>query len=200
MEGKRGCLGGEDVDRVVVVKALEVEAVKRELEEAVALGEAPKLEGVKFEVTNHWVDEKKSWLRTHLRLILDGQLVEVVDERVIEEKEKNGHAYDGELGSFDLMKGVLGEALRKRWPEIEQYLNEVRVEGYCAFESEFDRSHHIQISFKVAFNKDEALRPVKSEGVDTIGKTRLTLITIYHLVAWRLLRRLRGEKRARGEC
>lgn len=172
--------------------------IVQELAGAIAAGTAPQFHVVTFKADNHWVDETSSWLRVHLVLLLDGQLVEIVDERVVKEREKNGRAYDGELGSVDVMRCALRGALQRRWPEIAQYLEEVRVEGYCAFESELDRSHHIQISFKVACSQDEPLRPVTNEGVDTIGKTRLALIKTYHWIAWRLLRRLRGEERKNG--
>ena len=184
-EGKEGCRGVEVEDGTI----------EKELAGAVAAGKAPSFRVVTFKVDNHWINESSSWLKLHLILSLDGQLVEIVDERVVEEREKNGHAYDGELGSVDLIRCALHGAVRQRWPEIEQYLEEVRIVGYCAFESELDRSHHVQVSFKVACGKDEALRPVTSEGVDTIGRTRLTLIKIYRWVVWRFLRRLRGEQR-----
>ncbi len=172
--------------------------IEKELAGAIAAGRAPQFHVVTFKVDNHWIDECSSWVKVHLVLSLDDQLVEIVDERVIKDREKNGHAYDGELGSVDVVRCALHEAVRRRWPEIEQYLEEVRVVGYCAFESEFDRSHHVQISFKVSCSKDKPLRPVTSEGVDTIGKTRLALIKTYHWIAWRLLRRLRGEERKNG--
>lgn len=193
MEEKKGCRGNRVDDEE------QKGAIEKELEGAIVAGKAPQFEVVRFEVTNGWIDRDSSRLKIDLALILDGELIEVLDERVLRESPKNGHAFDGELGSIDLLKCSLHAALYKRWPEMGEYLEEVRVVGYNAFESELDQSHHVQISFKVACRKDGALHPVTSEGVDTIGKTRLILITIYHWVAWRLLRRLRGEERKNGK-
>jgi hypothetical protein len=192
-EEKEGCQGGW-------VKEGQNDAISRELAGAMAAGKAPQFEVVRFEANNGWVDESSSRIKIDLALILDGQLVQVLDERVIEERPKNGAAFDGRLGSIDVMECALRRALQERWPEIRQYLEKVEIVSYCAFTADYKQSHHVQVTFKIICDKDETPRAVVREGVDTIGKTRYTLVTIFRWLAWRLLRRLRGEKRARGEC
>ncbi len=191
MEGKEGCQG---------VRAEEErnDVIGRELAGAIAAGKAPQFGVVRFRVHNDWIDANSSLLKIDLALILDGELVEILDERVVEERAKNGHAFDGRLGSIDLMERALRGALQKRWPEIKRHLDEVQIVSYCAFTADYAKSHHVQVTFKVACGKGYALRPVVREGVDTIGKTRHTLVVIFHWLAWRLLRRLRGEQRKNG--
>jgi hypothetical protein len=192
MDKTEGCQG-------VRAEEEQKDVIERELAGAIAAGKAPQFKVVRFEANNGWVDESSSRLKIDLALLLDGQLVQVLDERVIEERPKNGHAFDGRLGSIDVMEGALRRALQERWPEIRQYLEEVKIVSYCAFTADYAQSHHVQVTFKIIYGKGEAPRAVVREGVDTIGKTRYTLVTIFRWLAWRLLRRLRGEKRERGE-
>lgn len=176
--------------------------IERELAGAIAAGKAPQFEVARCRLVNDYTrgDNHPAHTKLELYFILlaDGRLVEIADEQMLEDCVKNGHAFDGRLGSVDLLERVFRSALKNRWPEIEQYLADVEVKSYWVFAADYNQSHHVQVTFGVSCNGGRTVHRVKCEGVDTIRETHGALATIFHWVAWRLLRRLRGEQRRNG--
>ncbi|MBI5071282.1 hypothetical protein HZB93_00045 [Candidatus Falkowbacteria bacterium] len=184
------------------VKGKGKNSLERELAGAIAAGKAPQFEVLSFGFhKQRRVDDGKvaSCFRIEISTLLDGQVVEIADEQAVSQRVKNGAAFEGRLGSVDLMERALRKALIKRWPEIEQHLGCVRIVGYSVFAVDYEHSHHVQVTFKVTCREGKEPHTVTREGVDTLGVTFDSLVTIYHWVAWRLLRRLRGERRENGQ-
>lgn len=194
MEGEEGC-------REVGTDEEQNSTIEKELAGAIAAGKAPQFEVARCRLVNDYVREgetARTKLELYFILLADGRLVEIVDEQILEDCVKNGHAFDGRLGSVDLLERVFRTALKNRWPEIEQYLANVEVKSYWVFAADYNQSHHVQVTFRVSCNGGQTVHAVKCEGTDTIRETHGALTTIFHWVAWRLLRRLRGEQRKNG--
>lgn len=194
MEGEEGC-------REVGTEEEQNNIIEEELAGAIAAGKAPQFEVVKCNLQNSYARTRRgtaSRLHLELVLLLDGRLIVITDRQAVKTRVKNGHAFDGRLGSVDLLERAFRRALQRRWPKVGQYLKEMRIGSYSVFAADYAQSHHVRVTFRTSCYERQALRTVVREGVDTLGVTRDALATIFHWVAWRLLRRLRGEQRKNG--
>jgi len=181
--------------------------IERELKEAIAAGKAPQFDIQSYDLHNRYRsmgqgDGRQGEKRLHmtLSLILDSQPVIHFKEQTVAKRAKRGIAYDGRMGSVDIMETVLREAIVLRWPEIGPELTKIRTASYAvhavgATQDDNHEEHHIQVHFRVIVDGCQEPCVVSREGVDSIGLTFEALVTIYHWFVWRVLRRLRGEAR-----
>lgn len=176
--------------------------LEKELLGAIAAGKAPRFEVFVFDFRKQrrvCEGQVEGSFQVSLGMLLDGQLVEVAEEQKLTRCEKKGDGFEGRIGSVDLMERALRKALLNRWPQIRWHLRQTRIVSYSATALDYQHSHRVQVTFGVVCRDDQAPRILVREGVDTLGVTFDSLTTIYHWVAWRLLRRLRGEKRGNGK-
>jgi hypothetical protein len=183
--------------------------IERELGEATAAGKAPQFEVQGFDFHNcRWgmgAGEKKQGekrLRVALSLLLDDQPIIHVKEQTVKQARR-GIAYEGKMGSVDVMETALREAIVLRWPELGSELAKIRTASYAvhavgAAEGDIEE-HHVQVHFRVIVEGCREPCVVSREGVDTISSTFDALLMIYHWFVWRVLRRLRGEARKNGK-
>ncbi|MBU1146360.1 hypothetical protein KKD80_02320 [Patescibacteria group bacterium] len=196
MEEKKGCRGNRVDDEE------QKGAIEKELEGAIVAGKAPSFEVIGYNQQNRRMRTKKSvrvQLSFNLVLLLDGRLIEVTAKQTLRRRTKNGRAFDGRLGSVDLMERALRGAILRRWPKIRSYLKQMRISDYSAVAADYNQSHHVRPTFRVICHEGSAPRAVTLEGVDTIDTTFDALVIVFHWLSWRLLRRLRGEERKNGK-
>ncbi len=176
--------------------------LEKELSGAIAAGKAPQFEVFSFDfhkqrrVCNGKV---VSYFQVTIAALLDKQVIEVIDGQTISRCEKIESTFDGRLGSVDLIERALRQILLKRWPQIGWHLKQVRIVGYSAIAIDYERGPRVQVTLGVVYRGNQTPRIVVREGVDTLGVAFDSLVTIYHLVAWRILRRLRVEMRKGSE-
>jgi len=183
-----------------------ISVIERELGEAIEAGKAPQFEVQSRDFHNSfWSmgegDAKRgeSRLQMTVSLLLDGQPIVHAREQAVRQS-KRGIAYEGRMGSIDIMETTLREAIVLRWPEIGPELAKIKTASYAvhavgAAQSDSREEHHIQVHFRVVVDGCQEPCIISREGVDSIGLTFEALVTVYHWFIWRVLRRLRGEAR-----
>ncbi len=181
--------------------------IERELAEAIAAGKAPQFEVQSYDLHNRYWSmgqgkERRGEKRLHmtLSLVLDSQPIIHIKEQTVAKRTKRGIAYEGKMGTVDIMETVLREAIVLRWPEIGPELAKIKTASYAvhavgASRGDSQEEHHVQVHFRVVADGCQETCVVSGEGVDSIGITFDALTTVYHWFVWRTLRRLRGEAR-----
>lgn len=180
--------------------------IDRELAEAIRTGKAPQFEVQSFDFHNSlWTmgsgkqKQGEKRLRMTLSLLLDGQSIIHAKEQTVN-KSRRGLAYEGRMGSVDIMETALREAIVLRWPEMGLELVKIKTGSYAvhaigATHDDGREDCHVQVHLRVIVEGCQEACVVSREGVDSIGITLDALLTIYHWFSWRALRRLRGEAR-----
>lgn len=176
------------------------EEMVQELESAIECGKAPEFQVVSYQTVNGGNLEGEPQITVKLVLLLDGQQVEKTAGQQVS-RTRRIHGFGGRLGTIDLIERAYREALAERWPEIRELLNEFNTPGYSVVAMGLSTGpegseHHVQVSMQVMNGRTHG--GIVNEGVDTIQEVVRTYKTAFHWLAWRLLRRVRGEARARN--
>lgn len=185
--------------------------IERELAGAVAAGKAPQFHVQSRNSQNsEWTmgegEEKRGEdrLSITLALLLDGKTIIHTKEQTVKQVPR-GLAYEGKMGSVDIMETVLREAIVLRWPELGPELAKIRTDSYAvhaigARRADNSEEHHVQVHFRVWVDGCREPYPISRAGVDTVKITFYALVDVYRWFVWRTLRRLRGEARKREKC
>lgn len=180
--------------------------IERELAAAIVAGKAPQFEiqsrdfhNTEWSMGQAGSGRGESRLQMTVSLLLDGQPIIHSREQAVR-FEKKGIAYEGRMGSVDIMETVLREAIVQRWPEIGPELAKIKTTSYAvhalgAADGDSRDEHHVQVHLRVVFEGCSEPCSISREGVDSVGVTFSALVTVYHWFVWRTLRRLRGEAR-----
>ena len=176
------------------------EKMVQELESAIRSGKAPEFEVMSYQTVNGGDLEGEPQITVELVLVLDGQQVKKNVGRQVS-RTRHVHGYIGRLGTIDLIERAYREALAERWPEIKDLLLEFNTPGYSVVAMGLSSGpegseHHVQVSMQVVNGRSHG--GIVNEGVDTIQEVVRTYKMAFHWLAWRLLRRMRGEARARN--
>jgi hypothetical protein len=166
-----------------------------ELSRAVEAKKAPVFKLLSYSFLNRKEKEGYYRIKIDLRLLLDGQEIEVSKEQVKKKEEEikvEKHAFNGKLGSFDLIESAFQEAIQKRWPKLS-FLK--RTESYAVHALSNDSSYQVQVLLGIKNDRGTSRYVVKLIGIDTVATTIEGLTLIYHWLTWRGLRRLRGKER-----
>ncbi|MCX6778907.1 MAG: hypothetical protein NTU97_01600 [Candidatus Magasanikbacteria bacterium] len=113
------------------------------------------------------------------------------------------------LGTIDLMEQCVSSALSELFPQFAEVFNRARTTGYSVMSMGLGEDAHM-VTASLKFDcplrpedEDEKrrarrldLQGVKCDGVDTIRASLNGIITFYHWLLWRMLRREKGQAKA----
>lgn len=188
--------------------------VEAELQKALQTGEAPAFD-VRYDL--RYSGKYKS-PKSDATQRQNNQILMFVDMKIDGEDGENGSfcvrlqrqvrnrpmaaSYSGRLGTIDIFEKALEKTLLKKWPKFNPYINKLKITHYAVHALGDLKKHQVQVILRVALknNGDSGKRVIRGtivkEGYDALGLTFEGLLIIYNWFAWRILRRINGEKRA----
>jgi hypothetical protein len=175
--------------------------IQEQLKAVIAKGKAPEFRVMDYHVHNGGNLEAGPSISVTLRLLLEGQEVtKTVSQQVCRVPGNGTSGFSGRLGTIDLVENAFREALSERWPKIGRLLEGFETPGYSvmamgAHMGPCGNEHHVKVVMQVKNGQSHG--GVVEEGVDTIQEVVRVYQTVFHWLAWRLLRRVRGQERAR---
>lgn len=175
-----------------MVKDAQHVEIREELSRVAAAGKLPQFELMKYLTENSGGLEDAPRIKVKVWMLLKGRRI-IITNSTHARRIKKGSAYDGRLGTVDLLEGALRAAIVKRWPELESGLNEFLTSSYAVHAIGDESSHIVRVIAKVENHR--TCGGVACKGVDTFQTTLRAMCMIYNWVVWRLLRREKGRKR-----
>lgn len=140
-----------------------------------------------------------------LTLSLEGQRIIITRQRTyrtasqkIDSDDKDPVTYNGRLGSIDLIEEAIKAAIAQRWPQLAQYIDNVKTTDYAVHAIGNLETHNVSVHLQVSITNGKVIKGrISKVGSDSIDISFQALMTIYNWVAWKLLRRINGEEKAK---
>ncbi len=177
-----------------MVREVQQVEILKELDRVETAGKLPEFKLLKYLAENSSTLDNAPHIRVKVWTMLGGRRI-IVTNSTHAHRTKNGLAYNGRLGTFDLLEGALRVAIVKRWPKLENGLKEFSTPSYAVHAIGDESSHVVRVIAKVKNHR--TCGGVVCKGVDTFQTTLRAMCLIYHWVLWRLLRREKGCNRRR---